>query len=121
MVFNARSLCNKTFGVCEFLKAQKCDVCFITEAWVKKKNESVIAEIKDQGYDISFQPRRGSRRGGGVCVLFKPTLNIDKCNLSTTYKSFEVLQTTIRSSQSLILYQLSTAQVSCPCRSELIF
>ena len=52
MVFNARSLGNKTFGICEFLKAEQCDVCFITEAWIKLKYESTIAEIKDMGYDI---------------------------------------------------------------------
>ena len=101
MLFNARSLCNKTIGVIEFLKENRCDVCFITEAWIKVKDKSIIAEIKDLGYDIKFQPRKGSRRGGGVCVLYKPDLNVSKCNVKS-YKSFEVMQTTIKSSQSLI-------------------
>lgn len=101
MVFNARSLRNKTFGVCEFLRENNCDACFITEAWIKVKDESIIAEIVDMGYEIKFKPRKGSKRGGGVCILFKPGLNISKCS-TQSYKSFEVLQTTIKSSSSLI-------------------
>ena len=60
MLFNARSLCNKTVGVTEFLKENKCDICFVTEAWIKMKDESVIAELLDLGYEIKFQPRKGS-------------------------------------------------------------
>ena len=58
MVFNSRSLGNKTFGVCEYLKHTDCDACFITEAWIKVKDKSTIAEIKDMGYEIKFQPSR---------------------------------------------------------------
>ena len=101
MLFNARSLCNKTVGVTEFLKENKCDICFVTEAWIKMKDESVIAELLDLGYEIKFQPRKGSRRGGGVCVLYKPDLNVNKCNIKS-YKSFEVLQVTIKSLHSFI-------------------
>ena len=95
MIFNARSVCNKTFGLCEFLKDNDCDLCFVTEAWLKLKDESVVAEIIDMGYDIKFQPRRGSKRGGGVAVLFKPDLYVDKCTV-VFFKTFEVLQTTVK-------------------------
>lgn len=101
MVFNARSLCNKTFGVCEFLKSKQCDVCFISEAWVKLKHESVVAEIHDMGFGIKYKPRKGSRRGGGVCVLFKLGIDVEKCT-TKSYKTFEVLQTTLKSSTNLI-------------------
>ena len=95
MAFNARSLCNKTVGVCTYLKKVKCDVCFISEAWIKLKDKSTVAEIKDMGYDIKFRPRKGSKRGGGVCVLYKPDLNVDKCTVRS-FKTFEVMQTTIK-------------------------
>ena len=101
MLFNARSLCNKIAGVIEFLKETKCDICFVTEAWIKKKDESVIAKIHDLGYEIKFQPRKGSRVGGGVCVLHLPALSLNKCNVKS-YKSFEILQVTIKSSNSFI-------------------
>jgi len=101
MVFNSRSLRNKTYGVCEFLRENQCDVCFITEAWLKAKDESVAAEIVDMGFELKFQPRKGSKRGGGICVIYKPDLTIDKCS-TQTYKTFEVLQTTIKSTDNLI-------------------
>ena len=95
MVFNARSLCNKTVGVCSYLKEVKCDICFISEAWIKLKDKNTVAEVKDMGYEIKFQPRKGSKRGGGVCVLYKPGLNVDKCNVRS-FKTFEVMQTTVK-------------------------
>ena len=106
MVFNSRSLRNKTYGVCEFLKENHCDICFITEAWLKLKDESIIAEIMDMGFEVKFQPRRGSKKGGGVCVLYKPDLIVDKCTITSSYKSFEVLQTTVKSLHNL--YRVST-------------
>ena len=106
MVFNARSLRNKTFGVCEFLKESNCDVCFITEAWIKVKDEAIIAEIIDMGFELKFQPRKGSKKGGGVCVIYRPELSIEKCNLKLRFKTFEILQTTIKSNSSL--YRVST-------------
>ena len=95
MIFNARSIRNKTFGTCEFLIDKNCDLCFVTEAWLKLKDESIMAEIKDMGYDIKFQPRRGSKKGGGVAVLYKPDLNLDKCAIKS-FKTFEVLQITLK-------------------------
>ena len=101
MTFNARSLCNKTVGVTEFLTGRKCDICFISEAWLKLKDTSVIAEIKQLGYNVKFQPRKGSRRGGGVCVLFKEHINVQKCNIKS-YKTFEILEVIINGNNDLL-------------------
>ena len=95
MVFNSRSLCNKTYGVCDYLKEVNYDICFITEAWIKLKDKNKVAEIKDMGYEIKFCPRKGSKRGGGVCVLYKPDLNVDKCRIRT-FSTFEVMRTTVK-------------------------
>ena len=56
MTFNSRSLRNKTIGVTEFLTEHMCDTCCVTEAWLKMKDTSIIAEIKDLGYKVLFQP-----------------------------------------------------------------
>ena len=100
MLFNARSLCNKIPGVTEFLKDKKCDACFITEAWLKLSDTSKISEIKDLGYEVEFQPRKG-KRGGGVCVLYKDYVKLKKCNI-TKYKSFEVLEVTLHGKHDLV-------------------
>ena len=100
MTFNSRSLCNKTVGVTEFLNEHNCDVCLITEAWLKVKDTSTVAELKELGYNVTFQPRKG-RRGGGVCVLFKKHIALKKCNIKQ-YKTFEVLENTIKSQNDLL-------------------
>ena len=100
MTFNSRSLCNKTTGVTEFLKDQKCDVCFITEAWLKLKDTATVAKIKESGFLVKFQPRKG-KRGGGVCVLYKENIDLKKCNICH-YKSFEVLEVVIKGKLDLL-------------------
>ena len=100
MLFNARSLCNKIPGVTEFLTEKKCDACFITEAWMKLNNTSKVAEIKDLGYNVIFQSRKG-KRGGGVCVLYKDHVNIKKCNI-TKYNTFEVLEVILNGEPDII-------------------
>ena len=65
------------------------------------KHVSVVAEIRDMGFGIKFQPRKGSRVGRGVCDLFKLGINVEKCT-TKSFKTFEVLQTTVKSSASLI-------------------
>lgn len=100
MTFNARSLRNKTVGVIEFLNEHDCDLCFISESWLKLTDTSVISEIKDFGYDIKFQPRKG-KRGGGVCVVYKSLFDVKKCK-TKSYKSFELLEVTVKSATDLI-------------------
>ena len=100
MSFNSRSLCNKTVGVCEFLTSNECDVCFVTESWIKMKDTGRIAEIKDLGYQILFKPRKG-KRGGGVCVLFKEGIDIEKCKIDKSYKTFEILEVVMKSASGL--------------------
>ena len=100
MLFNSRSLCNKTAGVTEFLKAKNCDICFITEAWLKLKDTSTVAKIKDFGFLVKFQPRKG-RRGGGVCVLYRDHINLKKVNICS-FKPFEVLEVVIKGRDNLL-------------------
>ena len=78
MTFNSRSLVKKVVGVTEFLKSNNCDVCFITEAWIKATDTSTLSKIKHLGYKVMLNPRKG-RRGGGICALYKGTLEIKKC------------------------------------------
>ena len=101
MSFNSRSLRNKTVGVCEFLTSNDCDVCFVTESWIKIIDNGKLAEIRDLGYQIMFKPRKG-KRGGGVCVLFKEGLDIEKCKIDTAYKTFELLEVIIKSNSGLL-------------------
>ena len=105
MTFNSRSLRNKYIGVTEFLNSNNCDICFITESWLKISDKGILAEVKDMGYNILFKSRKG-RSGGGVCVLFKEYLDAQKCKLDTTYKTFELLEIVVKSQFGL--FRVST-------------
>ena len=58
-----------------------------------------VAEIKDLGYNIKMQPRRG--RGGGVCVLHRPNIDVRKCNIKK-YSTFECLEVTVKGNNKLL-------------------
>ena len=100
MTFNARSLRNKTIGVTEFLTEYNCDACFVTESWLKVTDTSIVEEIKDMGYALKFQPRKG-KGGGGICTVYKPYLDITKCNVRS-YKSFEIMEVIIKGKSDII-------------------
>ena len=58
------------------------------------------------GFEVKFQPRKGSKKGGGICVIYKHDLCIEKCTTKFHFKTFELLQTTLKSSSCL--YRIST-------------
>ena len=88
-LFNAQSICNKTNGVIEFLKENKCDICCVDESWLVENDTAKVAEIKDFGYNIKVQPRKG--RGGGICVMHKSNIDVQKCKIGK-YTTFECLE-----------------------------
>ena len=121
MLFNSRSLRNKTVGVTEFLSSNDCDLCCITEAWLKLKDKSLIAEIKSLGYNVLFKPRKG-KRGGGVCILYKNFLDVKKCRLDMNYKTFELMEATVQSQHDLLRISVfyRTGQMSVASRTDFI-
>ena len=95
-MYNARSVCNKTATVLEFLSDNDIDICFITETWLKLDDKAKFAEIHDSGFDIFSAPRRG--RGGGVAFIFNPTKVRLMRNNVKKYSSFEVLEAIVKTS-----------------------
>ena len=76
MTFNARSIKHKITGVTEFLSEHNGDLCFVSEAWLKAKDVSVAAaEIRDLGYSIQVQSRKG-KGGGGTCAVYKRSIDV---------------------------------------------
>ena len=90
-VFNSRSICNKTTAVIELLIDHKIDVGFITETWMKKNDDTKMAEFHERGLEIYNSPRKGL--GGGVGFVFNPKRVSLVRNNVTKYSSFEVLET----------------------------
>ena len=90
---NARSVCNKTFDVNEFITDNDLDACAITETWLKggKMDDVVLAEMLPTGFSILHCPRLS--RGGGVALVFKQCLHVvKKPPLTTSTTSFEYIE-----------------------------
>ena len=91
----------KAAGIAEFLNDHSCDVCFICECWVDDSHTSIISEFNDYGLCVLKQMRKG-KRGGGLCTLYRTNLDVKLCDVKLKLKTFEVMETTIKSSSSLI-------------------
>lgn len=76
MSLNCRSVKNKTLSISDFIASQDIDILALTETWLGTNiDNQVLAELVPPGYDI-IQSSRQERRGGGVGVLFKKSLNV---------------------------------------------
>ena len=101
--FNAQSVRNKTCVINDVVQESGCDICFITESWLKDHGDEVVFnELKPPLYDIFSHPR-ASAQGGGICIIFKDHLKL-KSEALTTYASFECLKVTVFNRTILCLY-----------------
>ena len=83
-------------------------LCLLTETWLRKGDTSKISEIKDLGYGILHQSRPG--KGGGVAIAHKKHISVTRRKCST-YKSFEHIESTLKSLDNKIL------RIACVYRS----
>ena len=51
------------------------------------------------GYNIKVQPRKG--RGGGICVMNRPNIDVQKCNIKK-YSTFECLEVKVKGVDELL-------------------
>ena len=93
--FNCRSIRNKVTEVTSKLEELQVDVCMLQETWLSKGDESVIAEIKDYGFEMITRRRPTGRKGGGVAVMYKSYINMRMIKSKTNFKSIEHLICTI--------------------------
>lgn len=85
---NARSICNKTFILNDFLTRHHLDMLFLTETWVSAGELSVFEELCPPDCCFISTPRSAGR-GGGVAMVFKQSLKILTVSVRR-YSSFEL-------------------------------
>ena len=100
---NARSVCSKAEQIAEFIADNDADVCLITETWLRNGDQDnlTIQQLTPTGYSIHHAPRL-TRRGGGVAVLFKDTLNLTKEQNDCSFNTFELIETKLQTSGEAI-------------------
>ena len=70
-LLNARSVCNNTLVIKDFVVDHTVDLLGITETWLNLKGDEVtIGELCPSGYHFVHTPRPAGT-GGGVGLLYK--------------------------------------------------
>ena len=89
---NPRSVKNKTLSICDYIVSCDFDIVALTETWLGSSIDSVcIRELVPDGYSIKHVARSGSRRGGGVAVIYKTsiTVNVVQSSQNSKFVHFE--------------------------------
>ena len=80
----------------DFLNENGIDIACVCETWFYASNGIFTSIIRDAGYDIHHAYRE-DKSGGGVAIIFKPTLRILFHSASTVkFVSFEFCSVIIR-------------------------
>ena len=90
LCWNVKSIVNKVDEVTQILSDENIDIALIQETWLSSENNVTTAKIKTAGFDVRHIFRE--KRGAGVAVLFRNSLNpsTSKCSISNSnYVSFQ--------------------------------
>jgi exonuclease III len=105
---NARSVCNKTDELREYLRDSEADALAFTETWLRgdARDDVIIKELTPEGYLCEHVPRN-DRGGGGVALLHKAAIHCKRVQ-TRTYASFEHMECVLGTSPPLrvvVLYR----------------
>ena len=111
---NARSVCNKSQELCDFIQDQKLNVLAITETWLHGgiQDDPILAELVPTGYTICQIPRES--RGGGVAFIYKTDILVTK-RPAANHSSFECMEILVHTSPTLhlvVVYRAPTSPLS---------
>ena len=76
---NIRS--NKIHQLQQVITLDNCDICAVTETWIKggsEDEEFVTKSIPREGYKIFSHPRSDRRIGGGIALIYKSNISIEE-------------------------------------------
>ena len=102
ITFNCRSIRNKIVNILTYLDMHDIDICMMQETWLNKGDSAVAQEIKDQGYKIHSQRRLRGDIGGGVAIIYKPSILVRRCSPQSKFKSFEYISCTVHTNDKTI-------------------
>lgn len=90
-----------------YIEDKNIDVAGICETWLTESHNATTAIIKSYGFSL-FHNHRGTQKGGGTAIIFKPIFRLSEISLPC-FKSFEVtaalLMNTTAKLMLLIVYR----------------
>jgi hypothetical protein len=90
---NVQSLCNKASIVTEFIVAKGLKLLLITETWLRNEidyDNAVLLEACPEGFLCVNAPREVKKKGGGLALIFHPTVKIIQSNHKHSFRTFEL-------------------------------
>ena len=94
-LLNARSLKNKSTSLLDYIFDRKPDIVAISETWFNENDSTLKVTCTPPGYYLLDQSRK-DRKGGGIAVLVKDILVGTKAPLTTSYRSFEYCEVSLK-------------------------
>ena len=87
---------NKTQGILEYIDENCIDIAMLQETWLKRGDKSKITEIREYGYKVLKSSRQSDVSGGGVAVLYKSNIVVNKFTVNSSislsrFKTFEYI------------------------------
>ena len=80
-VVNGRSIYKKLHSFQNYIQDKNTTICAITKTWLSNDdNDLRYKEIPPPGYKILSRPWKNGKRGGGITVIYKASLNIKQCS-----------------------------------------
>ena len=75
-LINARCLRNKSLFVRNYVDECSLDTVALTETWLTDEDTTSVSELCRDNFTLVHQPRGSARRGGGIGVLFRKTVQL---------------------------------------------
>ena len=118
---NSHSINNKSTIIKDYVVETDVDVMALTETWLTPDSESdfAIRNITPSQYAFLHNPRI-NRGGGGVGLLYKSSLKVERQNQIETFKSFqylEVILSNVTVTRIIIVYRLPQSKNNCVSNS----
>ena len=102
-LFNARSVRNKTSSIADNILDQSLDILVLTETWLRQDDDLVCGELTPPGYVLHHRPRvHGNEGYGGVGILIKENIKVEKLNADKNLLSVEVLQCRMKMNNDIL-------------------
>ena len=90
-VVNTRSIYNKLQSFPNYVQDSNTTICVTTETWLSNdENDLRYMEIPPPGYKILSKPCNNGKKGGGIAVVYKASLNIKEC--PTSLQTSEIME-----------------------------
>ena len=92
----------KVHQIFPYLAANKINIFFAQESWLRKCDGAILKTIKEYGFKF-FSDRKSCQLdwGGGVATFYQSSLNIKSIRMSK-YQSFEFVACKVLSSHGVI-------------------